>query len=153
MSDSPNTIPVTDIPRPIIEAEIERLIDLLDALDPDPDLESTGDEEPWLGAPDGFVFTNWHGLSPEGNDDREDDDSDLEPDCDDEDGGDNEWELGWTDLQARTGKYHYNWNLPWLVPDGEPSLGSTDRLNQSFWWQGSRDDREEQHDIEAEPFN
>ena len=70
MADFPDSIPVTEIPRQIVEAEIELLIALLDKLDPDPDLESTGDEEPWLGAPAGYVFTNWHGLYPEGNDDR-----------------------------------------------------------------------------------
>lgn len=31
------------------EAMIEELIDILDALDGDPDLEANGDEEPWLG--------------------------------------------------------------------------------------------------------
>ena len=161
MADFPDSIPVTEIPRQIVEAEIELLIELLDRLDHDPDLESTADEEPWLGAPAGIFAngfgTNWQGWSA--GDDREDDGDDLEPDCDDEDGGDDERELGWTDFQARTGKYHYNWKMQWLVPDGEPSLGSTDRFNQSYWWQGSRDDREEdpdfeeQHDIEDQPFN
>jgi hypothetical protein len=32
--------------RPVLEAEIERLIEMLDQINEDPDLESTGDEEP-----------------------------------------------------------------------------------------------------------
>src|SRR5689334_20981911 len=46
--------------RPAIEAEIERLIDLLDTLDRDPDLESTADEEPWLGA----ANPSWNYYTP-----------------------------------------------------------------------------------------
>ena len=88
--------------------------------------------------------THW---SKGGADDREDEHDGLEPDCDDEDGGDDERELGWTDLQARTGKYSYG--LGWCVADGEPSLGSTERLNQVYWWQGRNDDREEQCDDEG----
>ena len=69
--------------RPFVESEIERLMEILDTLDPDPDLEATGDEEPWLGAPDARTGS-WSGLYLEGNDDREEDDSDLEPCCEDE---------------------------------------------------------------------
>jgi hypothetical protein len=36
--------------RPLIEQEIERLLDVRDRLDEDPDLEPVGDDEPWLGA-------------------------------------------------------------------------------------------------------
>jgi hypothetical protein len=36
--------------RASIENEIERLIALLDDMEPDPDLEDNGDDEPWLGA-------------------------------------------------------------------------------------------------------
>lgn len=79
MADFPDSIPVTEIPRQIVEAEIELLIALLDTLDPDPDLESTADEEPWLGAPDGVHRTNWSGLDCQGNDDREEDTGDDEP--------------------------------------------------------------------------
>lgn len=161
MADFPDSIPVTEISRPIVEAEIELLIALLDTLDPDPDIEidadienDTADEEPSLGAPDARTGS-WAGLTAEAYDaaDCEEDDCDREPDCDDEDGNDAEWELGWTDLQARTGKYHYNWKMLWLVPDGEPSLGSTNRLNQAYWWQGARDDREEDADLEPDNDN
>jgi hypothetical protein len=43
MADFPDSTALPEISRPIVEAEIERLIDLLDTLDPDPDLESTAD--------------------------------------------------------------------------------------------------------------
>ena len=88
MADSPNTTTMTEIPRQIVEAEIERLIGLLDVLDPDPDLESTSDEEPWLGAPAGIHAnghgTNWEGLNSQGHHDREDDGDDREEVSEDE---------------------------------------------------------------------
>jgi hypothetical protein len=54
-----------------IEDEIERLIGLLDAMEPDPDLEDAGDAEPWLGAAEADRFSNrgWN-LAP--SDERED---------------------------------------------------------------------------------
>ena len=64
MANSPNTITVTEIPRQIVEAEIELLIALLDTLDPDP--------ETWKAPRDGRANgsgTNWHGWSA--GDDRE----------------------------------------------------------------------------------
>jgi hypothetical protein len=42
------TGPDVEQSRPFVNAEIERLMEVLDTLDPDPDLEATGDEEPWL---------------------------------------------------------------------------------------------------------
>lgn len=54
------------IPRHRIEAAIESLIALLDASEPDPDLEPQGDDEPWLG----WTSTMAHGN----NEDREDGD-------------------------------------------------------------------------------
>ena len=203
MADFPDSTPVTEIPRQIVEAEIEMLIDLLDQLDADPDVEDgadiendTTDDEPLLGAPNQQAGS-WNGIDAsygcdddeelelgwtemearfnrhfaagsdvyepslgstnsvnqanwsKGNlDDAEGDEHDgREPDCDDEDGGDDEWELGWTDLQARTGKYSYG--LDWCVADGEPSLASMNRMNQVYWWQGRNDDREEQCDDEG----
>ena len=85
--------PNAELRRPVVEAEIERLIEILDTLDPEPDLEDTADDEPWLGAPDARPGS-WSGLYPEGNDDRE-----LE-DCDDEDGGDDEPSLGATNAMV-----------------------------------------------------
>lgn len=88
MATFPTSTILPEISRPILEAEIERLIDMLDQIDEDPDLESTGDEEPWLGAPAGIqsngFSTNWHGLNSQGNDDREEDCEDEGAQCDDE---------------------------------------------------------------------
>lgn len=74
--------------RPFVEAEIERLIEILDTLEPDPDFEEVDDDEPWLGAPESRFRhgdgSNWHGVSPQANDDREDDGDDLELGCEDE---------------------------------------------------------------------
>src|SRR5436190_16271592 len=79
MADFPDSTTLPEISRPIVEAEIERLIDLLDTLDPDPDLESTADEEPWLGAPDARAGS-WFGPSAVCcGDDREEDTGDDEP--------------------------------------------------------------------------
>ena len=72
--------------RPVLESEIERLIDMLDTLDEDPDLESTGDEEPWLGAPGECtaMATARIGTEWSAGDDREDDGDDREEVCEDE---------------------------------------------------------------------
>lgn len=42
-----------------LETKIEELIALLDILDGDPDLEDTGDAEPWIG---GAAIINRHGV-------------------------------------------------------------------------------------------
>ena len=99
--------PEMETVRPFVEAEIERLIEILDTLESDPDFEEGHDDEPWLGAPESrFRFgggTEWSNLSSKANDDREDDGDDLEPcyedeggQCDDEgsDSGDAEMTLG-----------------------------------------------------------
>jgi hypothetical protein len=68
MADFPDSTPVPEIPRQVVEAEIELLIGLLDKLDPDPELEDnadyelTGDEEPLHGAPE-HVSGSWRGIS------------------------------------------------------------------------------------------
>ena len=204
MADFPDSTPMTEISRPVVEAEIELLIGLLDQLDEDADLEdnadlepSTGDEEPLHGAPEQQTGS-WAGLDPAvpscfegeelelgwtelearfgryqaagsdvyepslgstgsvnqihwskgGTDDGEDEHDGREPDCDDEDGHDAEGELGWTDLQSRTGRYVLG--PGWYVVDGEPSLASTNSLNQVHWWKGKTDDLEEQCDDEGE---
>ena len=61
---------MTEIPRQIVEAEIEMLIDLLDKLDPEPDLEDsadiendTADDEPLHGAPEQQAGS-WGGINP-----------------------------------------------------------------------------------------
>lgn len=64
--------------RSSIEAEIERLIGLLDTLDGDPDLEEAGDLEPSLGWP--ALGPHQFGRVPEClDDDREEDSADCEP--------------------------------------------------------------------------
>ena len=79
--------------------------------------------------------------------DLEDEHDGREPDVDDEDGGDDEWELGWTYLQTRSGTYSVNpW---WAVADGECSLGSTTSINQLRWASGRNDDTEEQCEDEG----
>ena len=48
--------------RPLIEMEIDRLINLLDLLDADPDLENDGNDEPSLGATE-HQAGSWIGVS------------------------------------------------------------------------------------------
>ncbi|WP_292246816.1 hypothetical protein [Mesorhizobium sp.] len=67
-----------------ISDSIERLIDMLDAMSPDPDLE------PWLGAPEWRGQPNWtEAISTDGEDDAgenaETGDGDLEPNGDERD--------------------------------------------------------------------
>jgi hypothetical protein len=139
MADFPDSTPIFEIPRQIVEAEIEMLIDLLDRLDPDPALEDgaddepTGDEEPNLGAPN-HQAGSWNGIdaSSGGNDDEE-------------------LELGWTEMEARSGRYGAAGADVY-----EPSLGSTGSIHQGQWCEGGADDTEDEHDgrqpdVEDEP--
>lgn len=68
-------------------------------------------------------------------------DPDLEADGSDEEMPDAEPELGWTAAQARTGSYE--WNDPYTY---EPSLGSTNDINQTHWSRGRLDDCEGPHE-------
>ena len=68
MADFPDSILVTEIPRQIVEAEIELLIGLLDELDANPDLEDgadiendSADDEPLHGAPEQQTGA-WKGI-------------------------------------------------------------------------------------------
>jgi hypothetical protein len=130
MADLSDSIPVTEIPRQIVEAEIEMLIDLLDRLDANPDLEDgadiendQADDEPYHGAPEQQAGS-WGGINPSiGGDDGE------------------EVELGWTELEARFGRYR-----AWSDNGYEPSLGSNGAINQLKWSKGTTDDREDEHD-------
>lgn len=72
MADFSTSITTPEILRPIIESEIERLIAILDGMEPDPDLEETADDEPWLGWNGQGGFAGW-------DEDREVDTSDDEP--------------------------------------------------------------------------
>lgn len=68
------------------EDEIERLIALLDAIDPDPDLEDDpyleeeGLDEPWLGAPERSAIRGQAPWAAGWDDDREREDEHDEPD-------------------------------------------------------------------------
>lgn len=84
LPDAAAYLPLTPALRARIEATIERLVALLDAIDGDPDLELMGDDEPSLGWTyhcDGGPNFSCSGIG----DDRE-----LEDEID-EDGGDTEW--------------------------------------------------------------
>lgn len=100
--------------RPVIESEIDRLIGILDMLEPDPDFEESADLEednsdlePLLGAPERQAGS-WNGIESNFADDSENDTS-----------------------------------------DDEPSLGSTNGINQAHWFKGKPDDTEEQCDDEG----
>lgn len=97
MADSPNSILVPEHARLSVENEIERLIGMLDTLDPDPDLEDNGDGEP---------------------------DADGEP------------SLGWTEMEARFGRYGDNVDDLEAEADDEPELGSLEQMNQTRWAKG-----------------
>jgi hypothetical protein len=96
-----------------IATSIERLIDMLDAMEDDPDLE------PYLA-----------GYAGEGGDDRETDLDVLEGDDnpDDEDGADDEPSIG-TSYYAGYG--HFELDLELDTADSEPAFGWTDKLDQS----------------------
>lgn len=110
--------------RTSIATTIERLIDMLDALDDDPDMEDTADDED--GADD-EPSLGWTASGPQAieknapQDDREDDGDDLEPSlggpghytdagmmydleedrCDDEPDGSDEPSLGWPEKESQ----------------------------------------------------
>ncbi|MEH7869707.1 hypothetical protein V7795_21505 [Rhizobium laguerreae] len=70
--------------RRTLEDQIEKLIEILDSIDGDPDFEADNDNEPWLGAPEHVIQTQWYfPVSAEICD------TELE-DENDEDGGDTE---------------------------------------------------------------
>ncbi|WP_152044912.1 hypothetical protein [Aureimonas psammosilenae] len=95
--------------------EIDRLLNLIDALDDDPDLEPSGDEEPSLGWPNpmGERQDTHRSCAPyqyagNGVDDRELDEAESRQD----DAGDNremddddEHSLGWGDFRATEGAF------------------------------------------------
>ena len=71
-----------DDARPLIESEIQRLIDMLDALDADVDLEDVADLEPALSISERHCGSwTWTGLV---DDDREVECEDEGAQCDDE---------------------------------------------------------------------
>jgi hypothetical protein len=125
MADFPDSTTLPEISRPFVEAEIERLIDLLDTLDPDPDLESTADEEPWLGAPDARTGSWFGPRTACGGDDREEDTGDDEP-----------W----------LGAANPDFQLSSLI-----GIARTRETSQLSWCShGSSDDREREYDDEPD---
>jgi hypothetical protein len=84
--------------RAVISTTIERLINMLDALDGDVDLEPDNDGEPWLGWPEAFPGSGAGRRLRADNDDREiedehdEDGGDTEPNGDEQDydGGEND---------------------------------------------------------------
>lgn len=118
---------------------IERLINMLDDLDGDPDLEDGADAEPALGGwlAGGVVDR----ITGKVQDDLEADDG--ESGIGDKDGlGEQtgsalggEGDLGWTTDINQTVAMQPS-SLPWSVDDGEPSLGWTE------YGRGTTDDRE-----------
>lgn len=117
-----------------IENEIERLISVLDAMEPDPDLE------PYLGAPERISGSWW---APHHNtDERETDEADDEP------------SLGAPNVQMppplyRLGGGHGHCLFPMHREGGELTYCAAG-FSQTGWTQGPDDDREDEHDG-AEP--
>ena len=121
MTHEPELQPTPDLVRPMLESAIERLIAILDVIDPDPDLEDGGDAEPdedgepilgWTGMQAAYGRYGTHDIDADG---CELDEADAEP------------ELGSLDAQHS--------QLSWSKGrDAELSLGSLDNLmNQSAW--------------------
>lgn len=116
-----------------IEDEIERLIGILDAMDPDDDLEENGDREPWLGWAE-----DRHAVILDLSDDREGDCSDDEP------------SLGALNVQLaepllRMGGPYGHGLFPMHRETGELSYHSAG-FSQVAWAMGSDSDREDEHD-------
>lgn len=89
-----------------IATTIERLIGVLDALDPDPDLEPDADSEPWLGWRDAaFGRSITDCVDGARHDDREDEDEhggDIVDEPHDQlDQGDDEPLLGWVERDSQ----------------------------------------------------
>jgi hypothetical protein len=104
-----------------IEAALERLIAALDALDPDPDLEEGGDDEPDQDAEASLSATN--AVNQE-----------------------QAWSSGW--FQGSDLEFDGE-TAP--SADSEPSLGSPEHCPQVHWAQGGRDDREDDDEREWDP--
>jgi hypothetical protein len=119
----------------LVAAAIERLVDLLDEIEPD-DEEPDSDGEPSLGSLTSCGSADQMNWAGGGMDDRER--TGFATESDDEEptlgwgagidqsslghmasDGDNEPELGWTDAEARTGRHREGWE----AIDGEADLG------------------------------
>lgn len=102
-----------------VATTIERLINMLDEMEPDPDLEENGDDEPWLA---------WEESGPHDSPYDRRDDRELDLDSDEGDGkADDEPMLGaperhWSHSQASWAAGHYD-DREDDGDDLEPSLG------------------------------
>lgn len=114
-------VETTDL-RARVGAAIEALVDILDRLEPDPDLEADNDDEPSLGWCDGA-----YGRRYGGTDDREAEDEH------DEDGGDSEPSLG---APERT-QFRDGW-----VPLSDGTMRPACNYSQVAWAAGGADDLE-----------
>lgn len=143
-------VDTADFPLPAtrrsIEDRIEKLIELLDVVDDDPDLEDDNDDEPYIGWPEGGPSRLDRSLV---QDDREADNADYEatalenrgggfrysgPD-DSEDNGDREPSLcGTATYLGIGGAGGLEYDLEQDTADEEPSLGATDDVNQDAAW-------------------
>jgi hypothetical protein len=133
---------------------IERLIAAMDALDvPGEDLEPDGSEEPSLGAPEPIHFRQWGPLSPGLVRDRDLDQTRWAAGCGDseEESAEAEDAAG-GDVNDEPQADTYG-GLKGVVyepcfADLEPSLGSTNGMNQQWAWEAARgwDDAEQEHD-------
>ena len=145
--------------RNLVAQTIERLLDLLDAIEPDADLEPNGDDEPSLGWPTSheiFSQTTLNGYDT--GDDREGH-SGLGLTEDDEPDVDGEPSLGSLDRMVNQNRWAegggWGTDVEHDDADKEPNLGSLNSCGQSVsqeqWAKSNRDDREDEHDG-AEPW-
>jgi len=115
---------------------IEALIELLDAVGPDPD------EEPSLGNPEQMNQQHAWDINAGARDDREGEHDGAEPDVDDEPS------LGSLNgiNQERAWATTHGWSG--MFVDGEPSLAVPEQMNQARAWvhPGNRQELEEEHD-------
>ncbi|WP_024281210.1 hypothetical protein [Xanthobacter sp. 126] len=114
-------VETTDL-RACLGAAIEALVDILDRLEPEPDLEPDNDDEPSLGWCNGAPTSRYGG-----DDDREAEDEH------DEDGGDREPSLGAPERAA----FRHGW-----VPAGDGTLYPACNYSQVAWAAGASNDRE-----------
>lgn len=136
-----------------IATTIERLIDMLDALDDDPDMEDDGDAETWLGWPEHFAGRGAHGLGKTfdtydaNNGGEHVGEYDLERDASDfEDGGDDELTLGAPE------RHPAFWGLVWdgPLPAASGSLRYCGSGDQRRWARGVNVARTDECEVENE---
>jgi hypothetical protein len=132
-----------------IEDAIEKLIDMLDRVEPDPDLE------PSLGSPGCYAPINQEFWAAGSNDDREEDDEREPPEDDEPSLGAThsiDQKLAWAGGRSWCGESDLEFDGETAPSaDSEPSLGSCELSNQERWAKGGSDDREEDDEREWDP--